>query len=144
MHYCSGTLKRYSTWTDLIVYPEHDLVAVAQELHQHERLLQLHALLGEPRQQQLPQAVQLVQPPADRVRSEMARGYHVAARVVQHHDRVRVGGHFGFERLVLLDLGLVTCLNLIYQHMLRSSKTLIYAYYSLSTSKSTISPFTQP
>lgn len=87
--------------------PEHDLIAVAQELHQHERLLQLHALLGEARQQQLPQPVQLVQAPADGVRREVPRRDHVTARVVQHYDRVGVRRHFRLEGLVLLDLGLI-------------------------------------
>lgn len=87
--------------------PEHDFIAVSQELHQHQGLLQLHALLREPGQQQLPQAVQLVQPLADGLRGEVARRDHLAAGVVKHHDGVGVCGHFGFERLVFLDLGLM-------------------------------------
>ena len=36
----------------------------------------------------------------------MVVSYHLAPRVVQHHNGVGVGGDFGLERKVLLDLGL--------------------------------------
>lgn len=86
--------------------PEHDLVAVAQELHQDQSLLQLHALLGQAREQQLPQAVEFVQATADGLRSEVAGGDHLTAGVVEDHDRVGVGSHLRLEGLVLLDLSL--------------------------------------
>lgn len=91
--------------------PEHDLIAVPQELHQHERLLQLHALLRQPREQQLPQAVQLGQPPPYGLGGEVPSRDHLRARVVQNDDGIRVGGYFGLESLVLLDLGLGKCNN---------------------------------
>lgn len=87
--------------------PEHDFIAVPQELHQHQRLLQLHALLCQAGQEQLPEAVQLIQAPTDGLRGEVAGGDHLRAGVVKHYDGVGVGSHLGFEGLVLLDLGLI-------------------------------------
>lgn len=88
------------------MYPEHDFIAVPEELHEHEGLLQLHALLGEAREQQLPQTVQLVQATPDGLRREMPGRDHLTAGVVQDHDGVGVCRHFSFESLVLLDLSL--------------------------------------
>jgi len=43
------------------VDPEHDLVALSHELHQLECLLQLEALVLELGEQQLPEAMELIQ-----------------------------------------------------------------------------------
>lgn len=90
----------------LVMNPEHDLVAVPQELHQDQRLLQLHPLLGQSGQQQLPETMQLLEAASDGVRGKMADGDHLTSGVVEDDDRVGVRCHFRFERLVLLDLGL--------------------------------------
>jgi len=45
-----------------IVDPEHDLVALPHELNKLECLLQLEALVLELGEQQLPEAVELIQP----------------------------------------------------------------------------------
>lgn len=88
------------------MYPEHDFIAVPQELHKDEGLLQLHALLREAGQQQLPQAVQLVQAAADGLRGKVVGCYHLTARVVEDHNSVRMRCHLRLECLVFLDLGL--------------------------------------
>ena len=55
----SGSFTTLLT-SHLVVDPEHDLVVLAHELDQHQGLLQLHPLVGQLGEQQLPETVQLV------------------------------------------------------------------------------------
>lgn len=87
--------------------PEHDFITVPQELDEDKGLLELHALLSQSGEQQLPETVELLQTAADGVRGKVASADHLTARVVQDDDGIAVSGHLSFESLMLLDLGLV-------------------------------------
>lgn len=50
--------------------------------------------------------MELVQTPANGLGREMTGGDHLTAGVVEDDDGVGVSGHFRFESLMLLDLGL--------------------------------------
>ena len=90
----------------LVVDPEHDLVALPEELDEDKRLLQPHPLLCQLAEQELPQTVEFIQPLLDLDLLEVILVDHLHAGVVQDYDGVAVSSNLRLKCLMFLDLGL--------------------------------------
>ena len=85
---CTGGDKGF-----LVVNPEDDLIALALELDELLRLLQLEALLGQTQHQQVPKAMQFVESLLNIGRREMPGLDHLQPLLIQSHDRILVRHH---------------------------------------------------